>query len=197
MDSGLTILGVETVSRGEGGGREKIRCEVSNSSERFEESFQYLRHLDEVEDSYRKVNTILEDKNDVTPASGDLLGSSCVESAVSANNGNNSKETSLELLEQHKTKCSHQLEQIREKEMSQEGSSPRCGDGCLDCIGPRICSRNHEVSLSDLNCETVLDFLEKKNWQICPYCLTVERENLPFHFVIGHPDIYDIAGNTH
>ena len=71
-----------------------------------------------------------------------------------------------------------------------------CEGGCEDCIGPRMCSKTHEVSLSDLNCETVLEFLEKKNWQICPSCLRVERENLPYHFIIGHPEITAIAGNT-
>ena len=74
------------------------------------------------------------------------------------------------------------------------GGGRRCEDGCQDCVGPTLCSKTHEVCLSDLNCETVLEFLEKKNWQICPYCLAVEKENLPFHFIIGHPEIYDIAG---
>ena len=113
-------------------------------------------------------------------------------------NGNNSRETSLELLEQHKAQSSQRLEEFRDKQMNKEGPSsrPKCGDGCEDCIGPTLCSKTHEVSLTDLNCETVLEFLQKKNWEICPYCLRVERENLPLHFIIGHPEITDIAGNT-
>ena len=200
MESDLPILGVETVCPVEVERRERIHCEVSNCSRSFDNSLQYVKHLNDhknqVELSYRKIKTILEDKNDVTAASVDLVCSSCLKPAVTANNGNSS-ETSLELLEQHKAECSQRLEEFRKKETSKERYSPMCEDGCEDCIGPKMCSKTHEVSLSDLNCETVLEFLEKKNWQICPSCLTVETENLPFHFIIGHPEITDIAGNTY
>ena len=84
---------------------------------------------------------------------------------------------------------------------SRTPSGSRCGDGCEDCIlqlsGKRFCTKTEEVSLSDLHSETVLEFLDKKNWQNCPCCLeTVQRENLPFHFIFFHPEIYDIAGKT-
>ena len=167
MESDLTILSVETVGPSEGEGRERIQAG----------------------EGYRKIQAVSENKNDVTAASGDLSCSSSINPVVvSANNGNNGRETSLQLLEQHQAESSHRLEV--------EGSSPRCGEGCEDCIGPTLCSKTHQVSLSDLNCQTVLEFLEKKNWQICPYCLRAETENLPLHFIIGHPAINDIAGKT-
>lgn len=55
---------------------------------------------------------------------------------------------------------------------------------------------NLSLALSDLNCETVQEFLQKKNWQICPSCIRVEWENVPYHFIIGHPEIIALAGNT-
>ena len=190
---------METGNPSEGEGRERNRCEVSNCSHSFEDSLQYAKHLNDhkilVEKSYKQLKTILEDQNYGTVAPGNLICSSCLKHAVAVSACGN-RETSLESLEQHRKECTKRLREIRQKLESMEGSHDGRCEGCEDCIGPRRCSKTHDVSLSDLSCETVLQFLEKKNWQICPYCLRVERENLPYHFIIGHPVIYDIAGKT-
>ena len=195
---------METANPSEDEGRERKRCEVSNCFERFKDSLRYAKHLDDhqtrLEDSCRKIKSILEDKKYAVSAPGHLVCSNCLKPVVEVSSNGN-RETSLASLEQHKTDCSKQLQEIRQRLISEEGShdkridKSRC-EGCDDCIGPRLCSKAHDVSLSDLNCQTVLEFLEKKNWQICPYCLRVQRENLPFHFIIAHRVIYDIAGRN-
>jgi len=71
-------------------------------------------------------------------------------------------------------------------------------NSCDDCIpqpnGKSVCSREFVVSLSSLNHATVLEYLENNNWQNCPYCLkTIQREDLPYHLINGHPEVSDIV----
>ena len=75
---------------------------------------------------------------------------------------------------------------------------------CEDCIvlqgGEKsICSRNLNVSLSDLNTpKSVLEFLDKNKWRNCPYCLaSIPTENLPVHLIFSHGDVYDILGKIY
>ena len=77
------------------------------------------------------------------------------------------------------------------------------GHRCEDCIVLQgemsICSRNLNVSLSDLNTsKSVLEFLDKTKWRNCPYCLApVPTETLPIHLILSHGDVYDIVGKIY
>ena len=209
--------------------RQRYSCDLgcSDTHEDSLQYIKHLaEHEQKVQESYQRMKTRLDSLDSVNSA--DFVCSSCSETVLHEKEAM-CKTSLGNLLELHRTQCRERIVKARDSLYSPSESSgavgaieetglisrrdteldvsqkiyDKPGHRCEDCIvlqGEKsICSRNLNVSLSDLNTsKSVLDFLDKNKWRNCPYCLApVPTETLPVHLILSHGDVYDIVGKIY